>query len=92
LREEANAHAEVGMAREATLQAKVEAAQEIHHVKETMARQAEKEVSALKKLEVTEWKAKDATDDLQAVVEGKLPRSPKVDPCTPWVFYLTSQP
>jgi hypothetical protein len=45
-------------------------------MKETMARQAEKEVTALKKkLEVTERKAKDAADDLQAVIEGKLPRS-----------------
>jgi hypothetical protein len=34
-------------------------------VKETMAHQEEKEVTALKKkLEVTEWKAKDAADDL----------------------------
>jgi hypothetical protein len=45
-------------------------------MKETMARQAEKEVTALKKkLEVTKRKAKDAADDLQAVIEGKLPRS-----------------
>jgi hypothetical protein len=33
-----------------------------------------------KKLEVAERKAKDAADDLKAVVEGKLSRSPKVDP------------
>jgi hypothetical protein len=29
-----------------------------------------------KKLEVAEQKAKDATSDLQDVVEGKFPRSP----------------
>jgi hypothetical protein len=53
-------------------------------MKETMAHQAEKEVTALKKkLEVTEQKAKDAADDLQAVVEGKLPRSPKDEPVCP---------
>jgi hypothetical protein len=45
-----------------------------------MARHAQKEVAALKKkLEVTEQKAKDATADLQAVIEGNLPRSPQVD-------------
>jgi hypothetical protein len=49
-------------------------------VKETMARQAQKEAAALKKkLEVTEQKAKDAATDLQAVIEGKLPRSPQAD-------------
>jgi hypothetical protein len=49
-----------------------------------MARQAEKEVTTLKnKLEVAKRKAKDAVDDLQAVVEGKLPRSPKVYPVYP---------
>jgi hypothetical protein len=50
-------------------------------MKETMARQAQKETATLKKkLEVTEQKAKDvATADLQAVIEGKLPRSPQVD-------------
>jgi hypothetical protein len=46
------------------LQAQVAAAQEIQRVKEAMARQAEKEVTALKeKLEVAERKAKDAADD-----------------------------
>jgi hypothetical protein len=45
-----------------------------------MAREAEKKTTALKrKLEVTEQKAKDAAADLQAVVEGKLTRSPQVD-------------
>jgi hypothetical protein len=33
----------------------------------------------LKKLEVTEQKAKDAAADLQAVIKGKLPRSPQAD-------------
>jgi hypothetical protein len=81
LREAVNAHTEVVAAREATLQAHVEAAQEIQRVKEAIARQAKKEVTALKKkLEVTERKAKDAADDLQAVVESKLRRSPKVGP------------
>jgi hypothetical protein len=57
-----------------------EAAQEIQRVKETMACQVEKEMTALKrKLEVAEQKAKDAVADLQAVVEGKLLRSPRVD-------------
>jgi hypothetical protein len=46
-----------------------------------MARQVEKEVTALKKrLEVPKRKAKDAADDLRAMVECKFPRSPKVDP------------
>jgi hypothetical protein len=41
-----------------------------------MSRQVEKEVASLKKkLEVAEQKAKDAADDLQAVVEGKFSRS-----------------
>jgi hypothetical protein len=63
-------------------------------VKETMVRQAEKEVATLKKkLEVAERKAKDAADDLQAVAEGKFSRSPKVGPmCSlglfPHVFHL----
>jgi hypothetical protein len=65
LREAANALVEVAVAREATLQAQIEAMQEIQCVKETMARQAQKEVAALKKnLEVAEQKAKDATFDL----------------------------
>jgi hypothetical protein len=37
-------------------------------------------VSLKKKLEVAEQKAKDAAGDLQVVVEGRLSRSPKVDP------------
>jgi hypothetical protein len=45
-----------------------------------MARQAENEAAALKKkVEVPEQKAKGAATDLQAVVEGKLLRSPRVD-------------
>jgi hypothetical protein len=53
-------------------------------VKEAMARQVEKEVTALKKkLEVAEWKAKDAADDVQAVVKGKVSRSPKTDSMCP---------
>jgi seryl-tRNA synthetase len=85
--EAANAHAEVAAAREATLQAQIEAAQDIQHVKETMARQAQKEVAALrKKLEVVKQKAKDATADLQAVMEGKLPRSHQVDS----VYFVSS--
>jgi dynactin complex subunit len=79
LREAANAHAEVAAAHEATLQTQVEATQKIQRMKETMARQAEKEVTTLKKkLEVAERKAKDAANDIQVVVEGNLPRSPKV--------------
>jgi hypothetical protein len=73
VREATNVHAEAAAAREASLHAKIEAAQEIKHVKEAMAHQAEKEVASLKKkLEATERKAKDAADDLQAVVEGKF--------------------
>jgi hypothetical protein len=87
LREAANAHAEVAAAREATLQAQIEAAQDIQHMKETMARQAQKEAAALrKKLEVVKQKAKDATADLQAVMEGKLPRSHQVDS----VYFVSS--
>jgi uncharacterized protein YPO0396 len=64
----------------ATLQAQIEAAQEIQRVKETMARQVQKEAAALKKkLEVAEQKAKDAAADLHVVIEGKLPRSPLAD-------------
>jgi hypothetical protein len=62
------------------LQAQIEAAQEIQRVKETMARQAQKEAATLKKkLEVAEQKAKDAAADLQAVIEHKLPRLSQVD-------------
>jgi hypothetical protein len=57
LQEAANAHAEAAAAREAKLQAQVEAAQEIQRVKEAMARQAQKEAATLKKkLEVAEQK------------------------------------
>jgi hypothetical protein len=87
LRETTNAHAEVAAAREATLKAQVETMQEIQCVKETMARQAEKDVTSLKKkLEVTERKAKDAADNPQDVLEGKLSRSPKVDPMYSGLF------
>jgi hypothetical protein len=80
LLEAANAHAEVATAREATLQAQIEAAQEIQCVKETMAHQAQEEAVTLKKkLEVAKQKVKDAATDLQAVIEGKLTRSPQVD-------------
>lgn len=55
VREAANAHTEVAAAREASLQAKVEAAQEVKRVKEELAQQAEKEVAFLmKKLEAAE--------------------------------------
>jgi hypothetical protein len=65
LREAANAHTEVAAAHKATLQAQVEAAQEIQRVKETVARQAEKETIALKrKFEVVKQKVKDAAADL----------------------------
>jgi hypothetical protein len=46
---------------------------------ETMARQPQKQTTALKKLEIAKQKAKDAAADLQAVIEGKLPRSPQAD-------------
>jgi hypothetical protein len=73
VREAANAHVETVAAREASLQAKIEAAQEVKRVKEAMARQAEKEVASLKKkLEAAEEKAKDTADYIQAVVEGKF--------------------
>jgi hypothetical protein len=83
VREAANAQTEATSAREASLLAKIETAQEIKRVKEAMARQAEKELASLKKLEVTARKAKDAADDLQAVVEGKFARSPKIDSMCP---------
>jgi hypothetical protein len=54
-KEPANAHAEATTSQEATLHAKIEAAQEIQHVKEAMVRRVEKEVASLKKkLEVAE--------------------------------------
>jgi esterase/lipase len=69
----ANAHTETAAAHEASLQAKVEAAQEVKHVKDTLARQAEKEVNSLKKkLEAAQHKAKDVADNLQAIVDGTL--------------------
>jgi hypothetical protein len=59
----------------------------IQRVKETMARQAQKAAVALKKkLEVAEQKAKDVAADLQAVIEGKLPRLHQVD----FVYFVSS--
>jgi hypothetical protein len=73
VREAANAHTEAAAAREASLQAKTEAAQEIKHLKEALACQAEKEVNSLKKkLEAAQQKAKDTADDLQVVADGAL--------------------
>jgi hypothetical protein len=54
VREAANAHAEVAVAREALVQAKVKAAQEVKRVKEALARHAKEEVASLKKLEAAE--------------------------------------
>jgi hypothetical protein len=80
LREAASVHAEAAAAREAKLQAQVEAMQEIQRVKEAMARQAQKEAVALKKkLEVAKQKAKDAASDLQVMIEGMFPRSAQVN-------------
>jgi hypothetical protein len=80
LREAADAHAEAATAREAKLQAQIEAAQSIQRIKEAMARQAQKEAAALKReLEVAERKTKDASADLQVMIEGKFPRSPQVN-------------
>jgi hypothetical protein len=82
VREVANTHAEAVAARDASLQAKIEVVLEIKRVKEAMSRQVEKEVASLKKkLEVAEQKAKDAADDLQAVVEGKFSRSRRLTLC-----------
>jgi hypothetical protein len=62
-------------------------------VKETVARHAEKEAAALKKkLEVTERKAKDAANDLQAMVEAKFARLPKVDPMHPLGLFANVRP
>jgi hypothetical protein len=72
VREATNAHTEAAAAREASLQAKTEAAQEIKHLKEALACQAEKEVNSLKKLEAAQQKAKDTADDLQVVADGAL--------------------
>jgi hypothetical protein len=45
-----------------------------------MAHQAQKEAADLKKnLEDAEQKAKDATTDLQSVIEGKFPTLPRAD-------------
>jgi hypothetical protein len=80
VREATNAHAEAAAARDASLQAKIKAVEEVKHVKEAMAHQVEKDMASLKrKLEVVEKKAKDATDDLQAVVEGKFAWSLNVE-------------
>jgi hypothetical protein len=49
LREAVNAHAEAATAHKAKLQVEVAAAREIQHVKEVMARQAQKEAAELKK-------------------------------------------
>jgi phosphoenolpyruvate synthase/pyruvate phosphate dikinase len=70
LREAVNAHAEAVVAHEVKLQAEIAAACEIQRVKEVMARQVQKEVADLKKLEDAERKAKDVASDLQAMVEG----------------------
>jgi hypothetical protein len=79
LREAANAHAKAAAAREAKLQAQVEDVQEVQCVKEAMARQAQREATDLKKkLEDAKRKAKDVTTDLQVVIEGKIPRSPRI--------------
>jgi prophage DNA circulation protein len=76
--EAANAHAEAVAARKAKLQAQVEAAREIQRVKEAMARQAQREVTDLKKKpEDAERKAKDAATDLQVVIDGKFPTLPR---------------
>jgi hypothetical protein len=46
---------------------------EIQHVKDAMARQAQREAADLKKtLEDTERKAKDAAIDILVVIEGKF--------------------
>jgi 23S rRNA maturation-related 3'-5' exoribonuclease YhaM len=73
-----NVHAEATAAGEVKLQTQVEAAQEVQRVKEAMARQAQKEATNLKKkLYEAERKAKDVAADLQVVIEGKFPRSPR---------------
>jgi uncharacterized membrane protein len=72
LREAANARSKVAATHEVMLQTEIAAVRENQHVKEVMARQVQKEVVDLKKkLEDAEGKAKDATFDIQAVVEGK---------------------
>jgi hypothetical protein len=79
LREAANTHAEATAAHEVKLQAEIAPAREIHHVKEVMARYAQKEAADLKKLEDADQKAKDAASDLQAVVEGESSTLPWAD-------------
>jgi hypothetical protein len=74
LREAANTHVEAAVAREAKLQALVEAAQEIQRIK------GQREVADLKKkLEDSERKAKDAATNLQVVIEGKFLMLPQAD-------------
>jgi multidrug resistance efflux pump len=91
--EAANAHAEATAAREASPQTKIEAAQKIQCVKEAMSGQAKKEVASVEnKLEVAERKAKDTASDLQAVVEGKFFRSPKIDSTCPLGLFLIFRP
>jgi seryl-tRNA synthetase len=80
LQEAANAHTEDAAAHKVKLQAEIAGVREIQRVKEVMAHQARKEAADLKKkLEDTEQKAKDATGDLQAVVEGEPPTLPYAD-------------
>jgi hypothetical protein len=74
VREGANAHAEAIAAREALLQFKVEAAEEVQRVKTAMARQVEKDMAAPKELEAAQQKAKDAADDLHAIVDDTFDR------------------
>jgi hypothetical protein len=74
-----NTHAEATTTHEVKLQAEIAPAREIHHVKEVMARYAQKEAADLKKLEDADQKAKDAASDLQAVVEGESSTLPWAD-------------
>jgi hypothetical protein len=93
VREAADVHEQAIAAREASLQDKIEAAQEVKRVKEAMARQVEKELASLKKkLEVAEQKAKDAADDFLAVVEGKFAKSLSVDSMCLLGLFLIFQP
>jgi hypothetical protein len=58
-----------------------------------MSRQAEREVTSLKKkLEVALRTVKGAANDLQAVVEGKLSRLPKIDSMSPLHLFLIFRP
>jgi hypothetical protein len=75
------------VAREAKLQAQIEAEQEIQRVKEAMTRQAQKEAVAFKtELEVAEQKAKDVATDLQVMIEGKVSGTPQVG----FVYFVSS--